>query len=59
MNTASRTITGIAAIGLGIFLIVISFQEALILAIYGLGILVIGLYILFNKKEDDIEQIKR
>ncbi|MEA3229890.1 MAG: hypothetical protein U9P44_03165 [archaeon] len=57
MNTLSRTITGIAAIILGLYLILLGFSEPWIL-IYGVPILIIGIFILFNKKEDEIEKIK-
>jgi uncharacterized membrane protein HdeD (DUF308 family) len=58
MNTKTRTITGIAAIILGIVLIVLSISESLWILIYGIPIFIIGFFIFFNKKEDDIEQIK-
>ena len=58
MNTLSRTITGISAIVLGVFLILISITTELWLLIYGIPILIIGFFILFNKKEDKIEEIK-
>ncbi len=55
MNTISRTITGIALIILGIILIYVSVKESLWVLIYGIPITLIGLFILFNKKEDKIE----
>ena len=58
MNTLSRTITGILAIILGLVLIAISFSYEYWVLIYGIPILIIGFFILFNKKEDDIEKIK-
>ncbi len=58
MNVLSRTITGIALIILGIILIFVSIKEPWVL-IYGIPIILIGFFILFNKKEDEIEQIKR
>lgn len=58
MNTLSRTITGTLTIILGLYLIVISFLEAYFILIYGIPILIIGIFILFNKKEDHIETIK-
>ena len=57
MNTLSRTITGIVAIILGIF-IIMSIEEPIIILVYGIPILILGIFILFNKKEDDIEKIK-
>ncbi len=58
MNTISRTITGIFSIFLGLFLIKVSILENFWMLIYGIPILIIGIYILFNKKEDNIEKIK-
>jgi len=58
MNTISRTLTGILMIILGLFLIVISFFNAYFILIYGIPIFIIGIFIFFNKKEDDIEEIK-
>jgi len=63
MNALSRTITGIAMIVLGVFLISIpfiwSFEEAgWVSWIYGIPLFVIGLFILFNKDEDKIEEVK-
>ena len=57
MNTISRNITGTLTMILGSYLIIIGFSEPWIL-IYGIPILIIGIFILFNKKEDDIEKIK-
>ena len=57
MNTISRNITGTLTVILGLYLIIISFSEPWIL-IYGIPILIIGIFILFNKKEDDIEKIR-
>ncbi len=53
----SRTITGTLAIILGLILIAVSFF-ALPVLIYGIPIFIIGILILFNKKEDQIEEIK-
>lgn len=58
MNTMSRTITGIIAIILGLILIIISFFTTFFILIYGIPIFIIGIFILFNKKEDEIEEIK-
>ena len=57
MNIMSRTITGIAMIVGGLILIGVSFYLPFLL-IYGIPSLVIGVFILLNKKEDVIEQIK-
>jgi len=59
MNTLSRTITGIIGCIAGIFLIIMSFFESYFLLLYGIPVLLIGVFILFNKKEDTIEQIKK
>jgi hypothetical protein len=58
MNTISRTITGIAAIILGLFLIIVAFLGDYFVLIYGIPITIIGFFILFNKKEDEIEKVK-
>jgi hypothetical protein len=58
MNKISRTIAGIGAIFLGAFLIRIALLETLVVLIHGIPIFIIGFFILFNKKEDEIEQIK-
>ena len=58
MNIISRTITGIITILLGLFLIILSILKDPWILIYGIPILVIGIFIFFNKKEDDIEKIK-
>jgi hypothetical protein len=58
MNIISRTITGTIAISLGLFLIVLAISKELGILIYGIPILLIGIFIFFNRKEDDIEKIK-
>ncbi|MFQ5531966.1 MAG: hypothetical protein ACE5ES_05090 [Candidatus Nanoarchaeia archaeon] len=66
MNIISRAITGIAMIILGIFILSIPFLaffeglegRSFVSWIYGLPMLIIGIVILFNTKEDKIEQIK-
>jgi len=58
MNIISRTITGISAILLGLFLIILSVLKDPWVLIYGIPIFIIGFFIFFNKKEDDIEKIK-
>lgn len=57
MNTISRTITGIVAIILGLFLTIMGIFIYVTL-FYGIPILIVGFFILFNKKEDVIEKIK-
>lgn len=56
-NVTSRTITGIAMILVGVGLILAGFFTPVTL-IYGIPILIVGLIIFFNKKEDKIEEIK-
>ena len=63
MNTRSRIITGVALVVFGVFLLGGSFfweetDSIWVSAIYGLISFVVGGFILFNKKEDEIEQIK-
>jgi len=57
-NFISRTITGILVIALGIFLIAIAIIHDIWVLLYGIPIFLIGFFILFNKKEDKIEEIK-
>jgi len=69
MSSLSRIITGITMIVLGLALVLVwafnSFKEGAVVSIfdglvlYGIPILIIGSIILFNKKEDEIEQIKK
>ncbi|MBN1175672.1 hypothetical protein JXA48_03435 [Candidatus Woesearchaeota archaeon] len=56
MNTTSRYITGIIGLALGTFLIIVS-SKIFVGLIYGIAIFIISAFIIFNKKEDDIEQI--
>ena len=63
MNIISRTITGGAMIIIGIFLVFLPLLirgtgAAIVSWIYGIPIFVIGVFILLNKKEDEIEKIK-
>jgi len=58
MNTLSRTITGGVMVLGGLVLIVLSFFASFFLLIYSIPILIIGFFILFNKREDAIEEIK-
>ena len=58
MNKTSRTITGIAIILLSLVLIIVSLFTTFFLLIYGVLALIVGLFILFNKKEDEIEERK-
>lgn len=60
MNLTSRTITGAIMMVLGLILIILPFilKEGgmIVFWIYGIPLFMIGLFILFNKKEDEIEQ---
>ena len=57
-----RIITGVILILIGIVLILIPFfvssKVSFVSWIYGIPILIIGIFILCNKKENDIELIK-
>lgn len=59
MNKVSRTITGVLTIALGLFLTAIALLRDMWLLFYGIPIIIIGLFIFFNKKEDEIEKIKK
>jgi len=58
MNFVSRTLAGGFLILAGLGFIVASFFTTFILLFYAVPFLIIGLFILFNKKEDRIEEIK-
>lgn len=62
MNTMSRTIAGIASIVLGLYIIITTIldkpEDWVWILVYGAFFVVIGFFIFFNKKEDDIEEIK-
>ncbi len=52
----SRIIAGGFMTLIGVFLIIFSFFESFFLLIYGIPLFVIGAVILFNKREDEIEE---
>ena len=54
-----QTITGTALILVGLILFVVTIMETLITLIYAVPIIIIGIVILLNKKEDVIERIKK
>ena len=56
----SQLLTGVIAILLGLFLILLSIfvKGAIPALIYGIPIFIIGFFILLNTNEDKIEQIK-
>ena len=66
MNVNSRTITGVVVFAIGLFIIWATLDdntaEGAWPIIWGVGwgilISLVGVYILFNEKEDDIEKIK-
>jgi uncharacterized membrane protein HdeD (DUF308 family) len=55
-NLTSRTITGIIMTLAGIALIVVSFFSTYSFIVYGVAVLLVGLFIMFNKNEDKIER---
>ncbi len=64
MNTVSRIITGLVMVGLGAFLTMyLGFLDGpgvdYIAVIYGVLFFFVGFLILFNKREDEIEKIKK
>lgn len=60
MNTLSRIITGSLAVLLGLVLIMFGIIKTVpALLVYGVPVLIIGIYIFFNKKEDEIEEINK
>ena len=44
---------------LGAVYLFVDFEESFVLLIYGIPLLILGIVIFLNKKEDVIEQIKR
>jgi uncharacterized membrane protein HdeD (DUF308 family) len=63
MNTTSRTISGIVSIVFGLYImfaVVLDKPEDWVWGlISGIFLIVIGIFIFINKKEDDIEKIKK
>ena len=53
----SRIIWGIVICASGLAIIIASFFITRVLLIYGIPLLVIGIFILLNKKEDEIEKV--
>lgn len=56
MISLSRLIAGILLILLGGGLIVASFLTSLVFLVYAVPAIVVGIWLLFNKNEDKIEQ---
>ncbi|HIH52383.1 MAG TPA: hypothetical protein HA284_02505 [Nanoarchaeota archaeon] len=50
--------SGVVVLLLGVLLVITSIFVSMFLLIYGIPLLVIGIIILLNKKEDKIEEIK-
>jgi len=50
--------SGVVVLLLGVLLVITSIFVPMFLLIYGIPLLVIGIIILLNKKEDKIEEIK-
>jgi len=59
MSFVSRKITGGILIISGLILIILSVYTQFVTLIYGMLILVIGTFIFFNRKEDEIEKIRK
>ncbi len=58
MNLVSRTLSGGIMALIGVVLVAVSPFVGFVSLIYGIPLFIIGLFILFNTKEDKIEQIK-
>ena len=59
MNLVSRTITGGILIGSGLILIAFSIYTQFSTLVHGILVLIIGIFVFLNKKEDVIEKIKK
>ena len=57
-NLTSRTLAGGIMIVMGLFLVALSFFITYGLLIYGFGLLILGVFVFLNTKEDKIEKIK-
>jgi membrane-bound ClpP family serine protease len=59
----SRILVGMLLTLIGLILVITSVFTSwiarLVLLMYGIPALILGIFILFNKKEDEIEQIKK
>lgn len=54
-----QLITGSAIIFIGLLIAFVTIMETILTLIYSVPIIIIGIVILLNKKEDIIEQIKK
>jgi uncharacterized membrane protein len=59
MNGLSRKLTGSLLVLAGLIICIVSFFTSFFILIYGIPIVIIGFFVFFNKKEDEIEQIKQ
>lgn len=55
----SRTVTGVLGMIIGACFAVVGIVENLWLLIYAIVFIVMGILILFNKQEDEVEEIKK
>jgi len=58
MNILSRLLAGTPISIYGLYLIYISFAEDLWILLYALPITAVGIFILFNSNEDQVEQLR-
>jgi len=58
MNTLSRTISGTLFVVIGLVLMMFASKAHFVTLIYGVPILILGFFILYNKREDEIEERK-
>ena len=58
MNDKSRRAAGVALIALGVVLLFAGILFTSWLLLYALPLLIVGIIVYFNKREDMIEQIK-
>ncbi|HBE90549.1 MAG: hypothetical protein A3E37_03775 [Candidatus Andersenbacteria bacterium RIFCSPHIGHO2_12_FULL_46_9] len=58
MNTVSRIVTGVIGIIIGVVLTGVGIIKTPGVFIYAVPVILLALFILFNKKEDEIEEIK-
>jgi hypothetical protein len=58
MNMVSRIATGTIGMILGVVLVAVGIIETPWVLVYAVPVILLALFILFNKKEDEIEEIK-
>jgi len=54
-----RIITGIVVSFIGFVLLVLSFLVSYFFLMYAIPLVIVGVFIIFNTKEDEIEAIKK